>query len=116
MQFARRIAAETLDVEGVAVPQGSVMLLNLAAANRDPRKWGPTADVLDLTRVGANEHVSFGGGAHFCLGAALARLEGQIALPTLVRRFPRMAPAYDEPAWGMRMVLRGVERLPVTLG
>ena len=116
VQFARRIAAETLDVEGVAVPQGSVMLLNLAAANRDPRKWGPTADVLDLTRAGANEHVSFGGGAHFCLGAALARLEGQIALPTLVRRFPRMAPAYDEPAWGMRMGLRGGERLPVTLG
>ena len=115
MQFARRIAADALEVEGVTVPKGSVMLLTLAAANRDPGKWGPNADAIDLARTGANEHLSFGGGAHFCLGAALARLEAQIALPELVRRFPRMEPAYDEPAWGMRMVLRGVERLPVTL-
>jgi cytochrome P450 len=115
VQFARRIAAESLEIDGVTVPAGSVMLLALAAANRDPRKWGSDADLIDLARVGANEHVSFGGGAHFCLGAALARLEGQIALPSLIRRFPHITPAYDEPAWGARMVLRGVERLPVTL-
>ena len=115
VQFARRIAKETLEIEGVTIPAGSVISLSLAAANRDPRKWGPTADIVDLTRAGANEHVSFGGGSHYCLGAALARLEGQVALPQLVRRFPHISPAYDEPAWGQRMVLRGVDRLPVTL-
>jgi cytochrome P450 len=115
VQFARRFVVEPVEVEGITIPAGSVLSLALGAANRDPRKWGPDADVVDLTRAGANEHVSFGGGAHFCLGAALARLEAQVALPRLVRRFPRMAPAYDEPAWAQRIVLRGVERLPVTL-
>ena len=73
--------------------------LALGSANRDPRKWGPTADIIDVARPGANEHVSFGGGSHFCLGESLARLEGKIALPRLVRRFPKMSPAYDEPRW-----------------
>ena len=115
VQFTRRIAADALEVRGVTIPAGSVVLLGLASANRDPRKWGPTAGAIDLARAGANEHLSFGGGSHYCLGAALARLEAQIALPRLVRRFPRMTPAYDQPAWGSRMVLRGVERLPVNL-
>ena len=70
--------------------------------------------MLDVARTGANEHVSFGGGPHFCLGSSLARLEARVALPSLVRRFPRLAPAYDHPTWSRRMVLRGVETLPVT--
>lgn len=115
VQFTRRIAADDLTVGDDVIPAGSVVLLGLGAANRDPEKWGPTADRVDLAREGANTHVSFGGGPHHCLGAALARLEAQIALPRLVRRFPRMSPAYEQPAWGARMVLRGVEHLPVTL-
>ncbi len=115
VQFTRRIAADELTVGDVVIPAGSVVLLGLGAANRDPDKWGPTADRVDLAREGANTHVSFGGGPHHCLGAALARLEAQIALPRLVRRFPRMTAAYEQPAWGARMVLRGVERLPVAL-
>lgn len=115
VQFTRRIAADDLTVGDVVIPAGSVVLLGLGAANRDPDKWGPTADRVDLAREGANTHVSFGGGPHHCLGAALARLEAQIALPRLVRRFPRMTAAYEQPAWGARMVLRGVEHLPVTL-
>ncbi len=115
VQFTRRIAADDLTVGDAVIPAGSVVLLGLGAANRDPDKWGPTADRVDLAREGANTHVSFGGGPHHCLGAALARLEAQIALPRLVRRFPRMSAAYDEPAWGARMVLRGVEHLPVNL-
>jgi cytochrome P450 len=83
-----------------------------AAANRDPRKWGPTADQFIVDRAGANDQVSFGGGPHFCLGAALARLEGQIALPRLMRRFPRLRPT-AEPVFEPRMVLRGVGTLPV---
>lgn len=115
VQFTRRIAADDLTVGDDVIPAGAVVLLGLGAANRDPDKWGPTADQVDLAREGANTHVSFGGGPHHCLGAALARLEAQIALPRLVRRFPRMAAAYQQPAWGARMVLRGVEHLPVTL-
>ena len=115
VQFTRRIAADDLTVGDDVIPGGSVVLLGLGAANRDPDKWGPTADRVDLARDGANTHVSFGGGPHHCLGAALARLEAQIALPRLVRRFPRMTAAYEQPAWGARMVLRGVEHLPVTL-
>ncbi|MDP9182359.1 MAG: cytochrome P450, partial [Actinomycetota bacterium] len=114
-QLTRRVSLEPVDVGGVVVPAGSHLTLSLASANRDPRKWGPTADVLDLARPGANEHVSFGGGPHYCLGSSLARLEGTIALPRLLRRFPRMAPTYDQPAWVHRLTLRGVKTLPVAL-
>ncbi|MGH2684314.1 MAG: cytochrome P450, partial [Actinomycetota bacterium] len=113
--LTRRVSLESVDIDGVTIPAGSHITVSLAAANRDPRKWGPSADVLDVARPGANEHVSFGGGPHFCLGASLARLEGRIALPSLLRRFPHMAPAYDEPSWIPRVALRGVETLPVTL-
>ena len=115
VQFTRRITAEPVEVGGTTIPTGTVVTLGLAAGNRDPEKWGPTADQVDLSRKGANEHLSFGAGAHYCLGATLARLEAQIALPRLVRAFPRMTPAYDTPAWGKRIVLRGVERLPVNV-
>jgi cytochrome P450 len=114
-QFTRRVNPEPLEVGGVTIPAGSLVTLALGSANRDPRKWGPTADVLDVARPGANEHVSFGGGSHFCLGNALARLETQVALPKLVRRFPRMEPVSAEPAWLHRITLRGVESLPVVL-
>ena len=114
-QFTRRVNRDPLEVGDVTIPAGSLVTLALGSANRDPRKWGPTADVLDVARPGANEHVSFGGGSHFCLGNALARLETQVALPKLVRRFPRMEPAYSEPAWMHRITLRGVETLPVVL-
>ncbi len=65
---------------------------------------------------GRREAVSFGGGVHHCLGSALARLEGQVAIGALVRRFPQMELATDTPKWNGRMVLRGLDELPVTLG
>ncbi len=114
VQITRRISREDIEVAGAHIPAGSVITLAGAAANRDPRKWGPTADAFVVDRPGANDHVSFGGGPHFCLGSALARLEGQIALPRLMRRFPRMSLA-SEPAFEPRMVLRGVGTLPVTI-
>ena len=114
-QFTRRVNAQPLEVGGITIPEASLITLALGSANRDPRKWGPTADILDVARPGANEHVSFGGGSHFCLGNALARLEAQVALPKLLRRFPRMEPASTEPAWMHRITLRGVENLPVVL-
>jgi cytochrome P450 len=115
VQVTRRVNQDPLELGGVTIPRGSLITLALGSANRDPRKWGPTVDQFDITRPGANEHVSFGAGAHFCLGASLARLEGQIALSRIVRRFPHMEPAYIEPRWQPRMTLRGVEALPVTV-
>jgi cytochrome P450 len=114
-QLTRRVTHAPCQVGDVTIPPESHITLLLASANRDPRRWGPTADRLDIGRVGANEHVSFGGGSHFCLGNSLARLESRVALPAIVRRFPRMEPAYDRPEWSPRVVLRGIDRLPVTL-
>jgi cytochrome P450 len=114
-QMTRRITTTAIEVGDTTIPANSHITLSLASANHDPLKWGPTVDVLDIARPGANEHLSFGGGAHYCLGASLARLEAKIALPRLVRQFPSMAPAYDEPNWVPRVTLRGVDTLPVSL-
>ena len=114
-QVTRRVTTEPITIGDTELPAGSHLTLALASANHDPRKFGDTADAVDIARAGANEHVSFGGGPHYCLGASLARMEAGIALPRLVRRFPAMAPAYDAPSWIPRLTLRGVDTLPVTL-
>jgi len=115
VQMTRRIPDHDIEVSGTTIPGGSVILLCAVSANRDPRQFGPTADEFDITRVDAKDQVSFGGGPHFCLGAALARLEGQIAIPRIVRRFPNLAPVAAEPTFEPRVVLRGVARLEVTV-
>jgi cytochrome P450 len=114
VQFTRRISIEDIEVDGTHIPAGSVIMLAAVAANRDPRKWGPTADEFQVDRPGANDQVSFGGGPHFCLGAALARLEGRIGLPRLFRRFPKLR-TVAEPQFEHRLVLRGVASLPVEI-
>jgi cytochrome P450 len=114
VQMTRRIPDHDIEVSGTTIPGGSVILLCAVSANRDPRKWGPTGDEFDITRADAKDQLSFGGGAHFCLGAALARLEGQIAIPRIVRRFPNLALAV-EPTFEPRVVLRGVSALEVTV-
>lgn len=113
VQLSRRITLEDTELHGVTVPAGSFVMTGLGAANRDPRQWGETADDVDLARAGAERHVSFGGGFHHCLGAHLARLEGRVAIPSLVRRFPRIELAADELRWNGRIVLRGLVELPV---
>ena len=115
VQMTRRITVQDVEVDGHTIPAGTFVVLVLASANRDPDHWGPDAGTVRLDREGAHGHVSFGGGAHYCLGAALARLEGQIALGSLVRRFPDIEPAAD-PVWNGRINLRGLDRLPLTLG
>jgi cytochrome P450 len=115
VQFSRRITTSAVEFGGITIDEGMFVLTGLASANRDPAKWGDTAADLDLGRVGAAQHLAFGSGVHHCLGAALARLEGRIALGTLVSRFPRTTLATDEPAWNGRMVLRGLDSLPVEL-
>ena len=115
VQTSGRRMMHDVEVAGVGVPAGEMVLTALGSANRDPRFWGDTADDLDLTRADAGRHVSFGSGVHHCLGAALARLEGEIAVTRLVRRFPDLALA-AEPTYNARIILRGRELLPVDLG
>jgi cytochrome P450 len=83
-------------------------------ANRDPRQF-PEPDRLDFRRVD-NRHLAFGHGIHFCLSAPLARLEGQVALPALLSRFPGLVPRADSPEWLDSLVFRGMRSLPVALG
>jgi cytochrome P450 len=114
VQFSRRIALEPIEVAGADIPAGDLVMTCLGAANRDPAKFGPDAEELDIGRADAREHVSFGSGVHHCLGAALARLEGQEAIGRLVRRFPNIEAA-GEPTHNGRIVLRGYDELPVSL-
>ena len=114
VQFSGRVTTRELTLGDVTIPNGTFTMTGLAAANRDPAKWGPTANELDLGREGAAAHVSFGSGVHHCLGAALARLEGRSAIPALFRRFPNLALATDELEYNGRLVLRGLVALPVT--
>jgi cytochrome P450 len=115
VQFSRRITTADLRVDGSTVPAGTFMLTCLGSANHDEARWGPTADELDITRPDAGQHMSFGNGIHHCLGSSLARTEAQVAIGTFVRRFPDLELA-GEPERNGRVVLRGLESLPVTLG
>ncbi len=110
-----RWAAQTVEIAGTTVPQGSLVLAALASANRDATVFD-RPDVLDLTRS-PNPHLAFGKGAHYCLGAPLARLEARIAVPALLRRAPRLRrPDPTAPvAWRGSAIDRGLESLPVLL-
>ena len=110
-----RYTKESVKFGGVTVPAGEVVMLSLLSANRDESQFAD-ADRLDVTRVPGG-HVGFGHGAHYCLGAALARVECEVMLGRLLTRFPsiRLAePAHTIP-WQFTLLTRGVERLPVTL-
>jgi cytochrome P450 len=113
VQMSRRIAMGDLTIRGETLPKGTLVMTHLASANRDPLKWGPTADQFDVGRADAGQHVSFGSGIHFCLGAALARLEAQVAMGSVIRRFPDLELAGD-PVPNGRITLRGLDSLPVT--
>jgi len=116
VQFSRRITRADLTIDDVTIPAGAFVFTVLGAANRDPAHFGADADRLDLTRRLAPQHLSFGGGIHHCLGAVLARAEARAAIGALVQRFPGLALATDTPAWNGRLVLRGLDALPVTFG
>lgn len=110
---SRRVTLKPYQVDGREIPAGSFVLASLAAANRDEAFWGPDAEQLRLDRPGARQHLSFGGGPHHCLGAALARLEGSVAIGKLTRRFPSLE-LDGEVEWNGRLNLRGPARLPVS--
>jgi cytochrome P450 len=109
----QRFAREDMTINSVKVSRGDVLFAVLGSANRDEAEFsGP--DTLDLGRW-PNKHVAFGQGEHFCLGAALARLDGKIALTTLFRRFPnlRLAQSTESLRWRRSLVVRGLESLHV---
>jgi cytochrome P450 len=109
-----RYAREDVTISGVTIPRGELVFAVIASANRDDRQF-ENPDRLDLARE-PNRHLAFGHGVHYCLGAPLARLEGQIAISTLLRRIPdlRLAKEADTLQWRRGLVLRGLEKLPVT--
>jgi cytochrome P450 len=110
-----RHTTEPVEIGGTTIPAGEVVLVALASADRDPDRF-PVPDELDLHREPAG-HLAFGHGLHHCLGAPLARLEGDVAFRTLLARFPDLALAGDpdELTWRASLLMRGLTRLPVRL-
>jgi cytochrome P450 len=109
-----RTALRDTTVAGVSVPKGSLVTTVLAAANRDPEVFADPA-TFDASRHNAKEHVAFSAGRHFCLGAALARMEGEIGLRLLFERYPDLHVLPGARRRDTR-ILRGYSRLPVRLG
>ena len=106
-----RVATDEVKIGGTPLPRGARIFTMINAANRDPRQF-PDPDRLDVRRE-LGRHIAFGYGIHFCLGAPLARLEGQIALPAVLARRPRLACEEDRVVWLDSLVFRGVRALPV---
>ena len=116
VQMTVRIPTAATNVGGTNIPAGSLAFILLAAANRDPAHF-PSPERFDVARE-PNEHVSFGEGIHFCLGAPLARLEGAIAIESMLEKFPRLRLANPSAKLEYRgsMALRGLNELPLSVG
>ncbi|HEY7437343.1 MAG TPA: cytochrome P450 [Methylomirabilota bacterium] len=112
VQRTARIPSEDITLGGQTIGKGEMVMPFLGAADRDPAQF-PDPDRLDITRAD-NRHIAFGMGIHFCLGAPLARMEGQIAINTLLARLPKLALATDRPQFRQSLTLRGLETLPVS--
>jgi cytochrome P450 len=106
-----RIATEDLEIGGYTIGEGEQVVAMLGAANRDPAQF-PDPHRLDVART-PNRHLAFGGGPHFCLGAALARMEGQLAFETMLRRLPDLELDTIAPTYRDHFVIRGVTELKV---
>ncbi len=113
VQFTARVLKEDMEICGQPIRKGWTVLCMLGAANRDPKQF-KDPDRLDLKRLN-NQHLAFGAGAHFCIGAQLARLEGQVAIAQLVQRFPAMKLAGAQPEWASTFGFRGLTNLSVAL-
>jgi cytochrome P450 len=113
VQFTARVLKEDIEVCGQQIRKGWTVLCMLGAANRDPKQFKEPDD-LDLKRLN-NQHLAFSAGLHFCIGAQLARLEGQIALLNLVQRFPKMKLAGPRPEYAPTFGFRGLKSLPVIM-
>jgi cytochrome P450 len=111
VQRTARIPSAAVTIGGLTIEAGEMVMPFIGAADRDPAHF-PDPDRLDIARSD-NRHIAFGLGIHFCLGAPLARLEGQIAINTLVQRLPKLALATDRPEFRQSLTLRGLKTLPV---
>ena len=110
-----RIAIENLSIAGIEIPQGDIVTISLYAGNRDPEVY-ENPNTFDITRE-PNKHLGFGNGIHYCLGAPLARMEGAIAINTLLARLPHVQLAsgmHDRLEWSESTLLRGLKSLDVT--
>jgi cytochrome P450 len=110
-----RWTAEPVEIGGITIPAGEIVVPGLLAANRDPACTAQP-DTLDITRTD-NPHLAFGHGIHHCVGAPLARLEGRIALGTLLARFPqlRLAVPVQQLTWRTSVLMNGLVALPVMM-
>ncbi|WP_339223984.1 cytochrome P450 [Paenibacillus sp. FSL W7-1332] len=110
-----RWAAEDMDFHGVHMKKGDLVVIALNSANRDASQF-ENPDIFDITRE-KSQHLAFGKGIHLCLGAPLARLEGEIAINTLLRRYPHfeLQRDIDELEWRPGMIVRGVKEIPISL-
>ena len=111
VQATARIAETEIEVGGQKMEEGQLALCLIGAADRDPAQF-PNPDELDIARQ-PNQHIAFGQGIHYCIGAPLARMEGQIVFETLLRRMPNLRLDTEEPEWGGNFILRGLKRLPI---
>jgi cytochrome P450 len=111
VQMTSRVAREDLDIAGRAVERGQTVVLMLGAANRDPEEFA-NPDGLDVTRRD-NRHVAFSSGGHHCLGAALGRLEGQVAFGVVLRRLPGVRLELRRLEWHRNPSIRSLKSLPV---
>lgn len=113
VQWSARRATEEVQLGELHIPARSSVTIGLAAANRDPDQF-PDPDRFDIRR-GATSHLAFGHGIHFCLGAALARLEAEIAFSTLLARYPNLRLTDARPQWQKNFTLRGLKSLRVAI-
>jgi cytochrome P450 len=113
VQQTIRVPLVDMEVNGGVIPAGHRVLTLLGAANRDASVF-ENPDTLQLDREGSARHLSFAQGIHYCLGAALARLEAQVALGTMVRRYENWD-VLETPSWRDRLTIRGVDRLVLAL-
>ena len=113
--YLPRVVGEDFELHGTTLRAGQTAIIVMGAANRDEAKF-PEPDRLDVTRPNKREHLSLAFGAHHCLGAALARLEGDVVFSTLLRRFPEARLLDDQPAYAGSAMLRAIQALPTDLG
>jgi cytochrome P450 len=113
-QYMRRIGTSEHELGGVRIPAGQEVICWIASANRDEQYWGSSADQLDITRETADQHIAFGKGPHMCLGSWLARLELQVVIGTIARRFPNTELIDQALVWESTFI-RGPEELILEL-